>query len=320
MRRLKNITEFFRRDRFPFQFVYSDSYWMVEMGNHVFPIKKYRIIYERLLARGVKKENFSLPFRPQDETLLLVHTAKYLKKIQQGKLSQSELQTLEIPFSLEGVDFAFLNVGGTITAAEKALRDGLSIHIGGGFHHAFADHGEGFCVFNDVAIALEKLTLDHAINRAMIVDCDVHQGNGTASILAGKEYAFTFSIHQMDIYPADKPASSLDIGLWSGDGDEKYLAALEDSFPRLYEEFKPDLVFYLAGGDPFEKDQLGGLCLSLEGLKLRDQIIINHARRLGIPVAIVLAGGYSLDINDTVNVHMNTIAVAQQAQKKYSRK
>lgn len=320
MRRLKKITGFFRRNKFPFIFVYSDSYWMVELGNHVFPIKKYRLIYERLLARGVKKENFSLPFRPDDETLLLVHTGKYLKKIQQGRLSQSEIQALEVPFSQEGVDFAVLNVGGTITAAENALHDGLSFHIGGGFHHAFADHGEGFCIFNDVAIAVEKLMHEQTINRAMIVDCDVHQGNGTASILSGKEYAFTFSIHQMDIYPADKPAGSLDIGLWSGDGDDKYIAALEDSFPRLYTEFRPDLVFYLAGADPFEKDQLGGLSLSFEGLKLRDSIIINHARRLGIPVAIVLAGGYSRDIEDTVSVHINTIAVAQQAQKKYFRK
>lgn len=290
---------------------------MVDLGQHVFPIKKYRLIYERLLARGIKKENFSAPFRPEEKTMLLVHSARYLKKITHGRLSHSELQTLEVPFSQEGVDFAFLNVGGTITAAENALRDGLSFHIGGGFHHAFADHGEGFCIFNDVAIALEKSIQDSPIQRAMVVDCDVHQGNGTASILAEKEYAFTFSIHQMDIYPADKPASSLDIGLWSGDGDDKYIAALEDSFPRLYNEFKPELVLYLAGGDPLEKDQLGGLNLSFEGLKQRDQIVIGHARRLGIPVAVVLAGGYSFDIEDTVAVHMNTIMVAQQVQRKY---
>jgi acetoin utilization deacetylase AcuC-like enzyme len=314
---LKSVLKRFRRRKFPFKFVYSDSYWMVELGNHVFPIKKYLRIYEKLLGAGAKKDNFLSPPLASDADLELVHTSKYVKKVRSGKLSQSELMTLEIPYSAEGVEFAFMNVGGTILAAETALTEGLTMHIGGGFHHAFADHGEGFCVFNDVAVALEKMRQTGRIQKALVVDCDVHQGNGTAAIFSGKDYAFTFSIHQMDIYPAHKPPSSFDVGLWSGDGDDKYLAALRDHFPRLYQDIQPDLVFYLAGADPYEKDQLGALKLSQEGLRQRDEIVIDSARRLGLPLVIVLAGGYAFDLEDTVAIHLNTIVVAKKALRRY---
>jgi acetoin utilization deacetylase AcuC-like enzyme len=212
------------------------------------------------------------------------------------------------------VDFAFLTVGGTIQAAEQALEGGLCFHIGGGFHHAFRDHGEGFCVFNDVAVSLEKLKREGRIQRAMVVDCDVHQGNGTAVIFGGKDYAYTFSLHQMDLYPAQKPQSSLDVGLWAGDGDDKYLAALNEHIPRIYEEYQPDLVFYLARADPFEDDQLGGLRISHDGLRERDRIVIGNARRLQLPLVILLAGGYAPDITDTVAVHMHTVEAARKAE------
>jgi acetoin utilization deacetylase AcuC-like enzyme len=303
--------------KFPFKFIYCDDYWMLDIGKHVFPIKKYRLIYEELLIMGAKKENFLSPVPASDEDLLLVHASKYLKKLKTGTLSHSEILTLELPYSPELPKFAWLAVGGTILTAQRALEDGLSVHIGGGFHHAFPDHGEGFCVLNDVAIALEKMKKEGKIQKAMIVDCDLHQGNGTAFILAKKDYAFTFSIHQMDIYPAEKPLSTLDISLWSGDGDEKYLVQLVSHFPRLYQEFKPDLIFYLAGADPYERDQLGGLRLTKEGLLERDRIVIEEARRLRIPVAIVLAGGYALEVQDTVSVHLNTIKVAAKVQRKY---
>ncbi len=290
---------------------------MVDLGDHVFPLKKYRLIYEKLLEMGVKKANFLAPQPAEEEDLLLVHTSKYLKKLKKGNLSNSEILTMELPYVPEFLDFASLYVGGTILAGEKALEEGLAIHIGGGFHHAFPDHGEGFCVLNDVAVAVEKIKHEGKVERAMVVDCDVHQGNGNALFFTKKDYAFTFSIHQMDIYPADKPSSTLDIGLWDGDGDEKYLPELRSHFPRLYTEFKPDLIFFLAGADPYEKDQLGGLKVTMDGLKERDRIIIEEARKLRIPLVILFAGGYAFDVSDTVEIHLNTIKVAQKIRKKY---
>jgi len=265
-----------------------------------------------------KRDRFLEPQPAAEEDLQLVHTTKYIKKLKTGKLSQSELLTMELPYSAELFEFALFHVGGTILSAEKALEDGLAVHIGGGFHHAFPDHGEGFCLVHDVAVALEKLRKEKRIEKAMIVDCDIHQGNGTAFIFSRKDYAFTFSIHQMDIYPATKPSSSLDIGLWSGDGDDQYLSSLRPYFPRLYEDYKPDLVFYLAGADPYQDDQLGGLNLTQEGLMERDRMIIEEARKLRLPVAILMAGGYAYDVKDTVSIHLNTIKVAQKIQKKYS--
>ena len=299
--------------RFPFKFVYSNEYWLLDLGHHVFPIRKYRLIYERLLAMGAKKEIFLKPEPASEEDILRVHSIKYFRKLKAGILSSSEVQALELPYSQALVEFALLTVGGTVLTASEALKDGLALHIGGGFHHAFPDHGEGFCVLNDVAVAVEKLRAEGKIRKAMIVDCDLHQGNGTGVIFSGKDQVFTFSIHQMDIYPSEKAVSSLDIGLWSGDGDEAYLARMRAHFPRLYYEFRPDLVIYLAGADPYGKDQLGGLDLTLEGLKERDRIVIEEARKLRIPVAIVLAGGYAAEIEDVVTIHINTIKVAQRA-------
>lgn len=303
--------------KFAFQFIYSDSYWMTDIGNHVFPVVKYRKIYEKLLQTGIKKENIIVSEPASEADVLRVHSPKYYRKLRSGKLSHSEITALEIPFSQEMLDFSMLSAGGTILTAAGALRDGLAVHIGGGFHHAFADHGEGFCILNDVAIAVAELMDSGKIQKAMIVDCDVHQGNGTAEIFQGNDDVFTFSIHQMDIYPAQKKTSSLDVGLWTGDGDVKYLGEIRTRFPRLYQEFRPDIVFYLAGADPYEKDQLGRLDITQNGLKERDGIIIEEARRLGIPVAVVLAGGYAYDVEDTVSIHFNTIKVAQKALRRY---
>lgn len=293
---------------------------MVDLKNHVFPVKKYRLIYERLLSWGARREDFITPVPATEEDILLVHNPKYVKKLKTGKLSLSEILTLELPYSPELFRFALLHVGGTIRAAETALEEGLAVNIGGGFHHAFADHGEGFCVFNDVAVAVEKLRRSGMIKRAMVVDCDVHQGNGTAAIFAEREEVFTFSIHQMDLYPARKTSSSLDVELWSGDGDAKYLGALKEYFPRLYQDYKPDLVFYLAGADPYERDQLGGLTLTIEGLKERGRIIIEEARKMRLPMVILFAGGYAYDVEDTVAIHLNTISVAQRAQRRFVRR
>ncbi len=301
--------------RFPFQLIYSNEYWMVETGKHVFPLQKYRLVYENLLAMGAKKENFLRPRPAPDEDIELVHSSRYLKRVKTGGLSVSELKALEVRYSPELVRFALLSVGGTVLAARKALESGLAVHIGGGFHHAFPDHGEGFCLLNDVAVAARKIVADALAERVMIVDCDLHQGNGTAAALSGRPEIFTLSIHQMDIYPQDKPLSTLDIGLWAGDGDAKYLAGLRAHIPQVYREFRPQLVIYLAGADPYEKDQLGGLAVTKAGLKERDKLVIENARRLGIPVAVVLAGGYALDIKDTVDIHLNTVRIAQRVQR-----
>ncbi len=312
-----NLVKVLVGKRFPFQLIYSNEYWMVETGKHVFPLQKYRLVYENLLAMGAKKENFLRPRPAPDEDILLVHTARYLKRVKTGGLSAAELKALEVRYSPEFVRFALLSVGGTVLAARKALESGLAVHIGGGFHHAFPDHGEGFCLLNDVAVAASKVVADKLVERVMIVDCDLHQGNGTAAALAGRPEIFTLSIHQMDIYPAEKPRSTVDIGLWAGDGDAKYLSELRARIPKLYREFRPNLILYLAGADPYEKDQLGGLSLTKAGLKERDKLVIESARGLAIPVAVVLAGGYALEIKDTVDIHLNTVRIAQRVQRIY---
>ena len=232
-----------------------------------------------------------------------------------GTLSHAELKALEIRYSPELVRFALLSVGGTVLAARKALECGLAVHLGGGFHHAFPDHGEGFCLLNDVAVAAREMIEEKLARKVMVVDCDLHQGNGTAAALAGRKDILTLSIHQIDIYPTEKPLSTVDVGLWAGDGDAKYLAELGAHIPRIYNEFRPVLVFYLAGADPYEKDQLGGLSLTKAGLKERDKIVIENARRLRIPVAVVLAGGYAAEIKDTVDIHLNTVRIAQRVQR-----
>lgn len=302
--------------KLPFRFVYSNEYWMANLGHHVFPVKKYRLLYERVIALGAGPDDFIQARPASEEDLLLVHTQKYVKKVMSGSLSSVELQALELPFSLDLVRFFLLMTGGTIQTVEEALRTGLAVHLGGGFHHAFPDHGEGFCLFNDIAIAIEKMKKTGRISRALVVDCDLHQGNGTAFFFARKDYVFTFSIHQMDIYPSEKPPSSLDVGLWSGDDDLAYLQGLSPHFPRIYREFRPDLVVYLAGADPYRRDMLSGLDVSAEALRKRDRLVIESARKLNIPVAIVLGGGYTAEVEETVGINLNTIRVAIKAARR----
>jgi acetoin utilization deacetylase AcuC-like enzyme len=305
--------------RFPFKFVYHEEYWMLNTGKHVFPVRKYRLIQEKLAALGARKDDFLEPSPVSAETLQLVHAEKYVRRIFSGTLAKDELQALELPFSQELISFARLSVGGTILAAESALADGLCVHVGGGFHHAFADHGEGFCLLNDTAVAVEKLQREGRVGRVMIVDCDVHQGNGTAAIFENRADVFTFSIHQMDIYPSEKMTSTLDVGLWSGDGDRAYLEAMRTHFPAIYKDFRPDLVFYLAGADPLEGDQLGGLTVTKAGLMTRDRIVLEEALLLKIPVVILLAGGYAHDPAETTEVHINTIRTAVVMKRRASR-
>ena len=288
--------------------VYSPKY-EVDIGLHVFPTEKFRLIHDQLLKEGILKEgDFVEPESASEEDVLLVHTKEYVKKLKEGTLSALEIFTLELPYSKELVESSWLSAGGTSLACKNALKDGIGFHLGGGFHHAFPDHGEGFCVLNDIAIGIKKLLKDKDIKRAAVIDCDLHQGNGTAVIFQKDKNVFTFSIHQEHNYPP-KEKSSLDIGLEDGADDEEYLAHLREHVPRIIKDFKPDFILYDAGADPYEGDQLGGLALTLEGLKKRDELVISEALKAKIPVAVVLGGGYAMDVNDTVKIHAQTAKV-----------
>ena len=292
--------------------VYSDRYDL-NLGSHVFPSIKYRLVKEKLLREHIAEPgDFVEPPPASDDDIALVHHREYLRRLQAGKLSYLEVLRLEIPYSPELVRAVWLCTGGSILAGRLALEDGVGVNVGGGFHHAYPDHGEGFCVLNDFAVAIRRLQKDKTIEQAMTVDCDVHQGNGTAAIFGGDHTVFTLSIHQENNYPYPKPPSSLDINLRDGVGDEEYLRELTQGLDRALAEFRPDLIFYLAGADPYRDDQLGGLKLSLEGLEKRDRLVFEKANGRNIPVAVTLAGGYARRLEDTIQIHSNTIRVAKE--------
>jgi len=292
--------------------VYSDQYDL-NLGNHVFPSVKYRLIKERLLREGIARpDDLVEPAAASDEDIALVHDREYIRKLQAGKLSYLEILRLEIPYSSELIRAVWLCAGGSILAGRMALEDAICVNIGGGFHHAYPDHGEGFCVLNDLAIAVRRLQKDGAIQRAITVDCDVHQGNGTAAIFAGDHTVFTLSIHQENNYPYPKPPSDLDINLEDGVGDDEYLARLEEGLDKSLTDFQPDLMVYVAGADPYREDQLGGLRLTKEGLEKRDRLVYEKARAKKIPVAVTLAGGYARKVEDTVLIHSNTVRIAKE--------
>jgi acetoin utilization deacetylase AcuC-like enzyme len=297
----------------PFKLVYDDRYDL-NLGPHVFPSKKYRMVHDQLLAEGIADAADILKPEPaSDDDILRVHSREYVHKLKTGTLSHTEIMRLEIPYSKELMEACWLAAGGSILAGRSALTNGWSGSIGGGFHHAYPDHGEGFCVLHDVAIAIRRLQSDGAIRKAMVVDTDVHQGNGTAAIFRDDQDVFTLSIHQENNYPYPKPPSTLDINLPDGIGDDDYLAILEKNLHRAFEEFSPQLLFYVAGADPYREDQLGGLALTMEGLTRRDALVFDYARRNHVPVAITLAGGYARQVKDTVRIHVNTIVAASRA-------
>lgn len=297
----------------PFRLVYHEGYDL-NLGQHVFPARKYRLIRERLLADGIAAENdFAAPDPASDEDLLLVHEDGWVRRLKTGTLSFHDIQKLEIPYSRQMVQAFWRAAGGTILACHLALRDGLGFNVGGGFHHAFPAHGEGFCAINDIAVAIRRLEREGLIERAMVVDCDVHQGNGTAAIFDGDRKVFTLSIHQFNNYPADKPPSDIDIHLPDMTGDEEYIEQLRAHYAPAIERFQPNLLVYVAGADPYYQDQLGGLALSLAGLRERDRLVIDTALRHGVPVAVTLAGGYAFDEQDTVTIHLNTIKAARES-------
>ena len=329
----------------PFRLIYSDAYYL-PIGEHVFPAEKYRRIRDRLVAKGIADVgDFLEPAPANDQDILLVHKPEYVNKLKTGTLSPREEMEMEIPYSRDLVEAFWLAAGGSILAGRQALADGVSINIGGGFHHAFPDHGEGFCMIHDVAVAIRRLQRDDKIRTAMTVDCDVHQGNGTAAIFAGTRTAsallpsagattldapalssalpgkirgahagevFTISLHQHNNYPLWKPPSSIDVDLPDGIGDDDYVAWLDNALSSGLRQFEPELICYLAGADPYCEDQLGGLSLTIEGLKQRDELVFRVARARNIPVMVTFAGGYAQNVEDTVAIHCNTVIAAKE--------
>lgn len=325
----------------PFKLVYSDGYFL-PIGSHVFPAEKYRRVHDELIRSGAAdRSNFVSPAAANDRDVLLVHTPLYLEKLNKGLLSSREELELEVPYSTELVKAFLLMAGGSMLAADLALQDNICINVGGGFHHAFPDHGEGFCVLHDVGIAIRKMQQTGRIARAMVIDCDVHQGNGTAFIFGSGEPepfpkpawsaslvqqprrpaamktdtardVFTISLHQENNYPAWKPPSSIDVNLPDGTTDEEYLKWLNVALQTASEQFRdPELICYVAGADPYVDDQLGGLAMTIDGLRKRDEIVMEHARDLGIPIMVSFAGGYATKIDDTVTIHTNTVLAAR---------
>jgi acetoin utilization deacetylase AcuC-like enzyme len=296
----------------PFKLIYHKGYDL-NLGEHVFPSQKFRLIAELLLREGIAtKDDFLTPNPASDEDILRVHTANWVRKLKTGTLTASEEMRLEVPYSPELVEAFWLAAGGTILAAQSALRDGFGCNLGGGFHHAYPDHGEGFCAIHDVAVGVRRLQADGALRKALIVDTDVHHGNGTAAIFRGDANVFTLSIHQENNYPAHKPPSTVDLNMGDRADDDEYLGALIPAVQSALDEFRPDMVFYVGGADPYCEDQLGGLSLTKQGLMLRDRKVFEESRKRGIPVATTLAGGYARRVEDTVRIHVNTVLAARE--------
>lgn len=292
--------------------LYSDHYVIELPSNHSFPIEKYRLIRERLLAEGtLHPEALLEPTLADPRDICLVHTGEYWANLSAGTLPADAVRRLGFPWSESLVRRSRASVQGTLTAARIAIRETVGVNLAGGTHHAFSDRGEGYCVLNDIAIAIRVLQRDRWMQRMAVIDCDVHQGNGTASIFAEEPDVFTFSIHGANNYPLRKVPGTLDIDLPDGTEDGEYLNALEPAVSRILAEFQPGLVFYLAGADPHAGDRMGRLRLSHDGLRRRDELVLGACRDSGIPVAITMGGGYGRNLDDTVEAHCNTVRTAR---------
>jgi len=293
------------------QVFYTPRYYAEIGEGHVFPIRKFELVRDRLLAEGTLEVSEIVEPSPAPlEDVLLVHTEDYVTRLCNGQLTPKEIRRLGLPWSESLVRRSFYAVGGTLAATNVALTEGYSSNLAGGTHHSFADRGEGFCVLNDVAIAIRSLRARNLIRRAAIVDCDVHQGNGTATIFAGDNETFTFSMHGANNYPLFKACSTLDVELPDGTQDGEYLETLAHHLPAVFAH-DPEIVFYLAGADPFAKDKLGRLALSIDGLRERDRYVLRECYEREIPFVTVMSGGYGKDINDTIEIHCNTIRMVK---------
>jgi len=285
-------------------FIYSNRYY-ADIGFHVFPIIKYQRVFEKLVKEaGLPDSNFFEPAPATEPELLLVHTPEYLQDLADCSWTERTSYS-ELPISKQIIDVFKLAAGGTVLACREALKKGWAVHLNGGFHHAFADKAEGFCYVNDLAVACKVIQEEGVVEKVAIIDCDLHQGNGTAVIFQGDDSVFTFSIHQRDLYPV-KQKSDLDIHLPIDTTDAAYLDHLQSSIPNILSEFNPDLVLYQAGADPYKNDQLGNLSLTIDGLKQRDKFLFEECKNRNIPVAVTLGGGYAVNTEDTVQIHFNT--------------
>jgi acetoin utilization deacetylase AcuC-like enzyme len=292
--------------------VWSSAKYTFPLPNgHRFPIAKYALLRQRVIDEEiVPAEHVHDPSAAPREDLLLVHTPDYVDRFTTGALTRDEERRLGFPWSAALVERSYRAAGGTLEAAIRALDDGIAMNLAGGTHHAFPSHGEGFCVFNDVAVAVRALQRDGRIARAAIIDLDVHQGNGTNEVFAGDDRVFTFSMHGRKNYPFHKVPGSLDVGLDDHTGDDEYLVLLADALPRVLHQARPDLVVYVAGADPYVGDRLGRLALTFGGLARRDTFVLNQCREVGLPVVVTIAGGYAEPITDTVAIHATTARIA----------
>ena len=286
------------------------DYFLPLPDGHPFPMVKYTLVYDRLRAAGLlPAERMMIPEEVARADLERVHTKAYLDRLFGPGLSAAEVRALGVPWSPRLLRRSRLATQGTLLAARAALEEGRGGNLAGGTHHAFADHGEGFCVLNDVAVAIRALQNEKRISRALVVDLDVHQGNGTHACFAGDSHVYTFSMHGAKNFPFHKVPGTLDVELDDGTGDAAYLALLEAHLPTVLREARPDLVVYLAGADPHEGDKLGRLRLTVEGLHRRDAVVVQLCREIGVPVCATMSGGYGRDVRDTVQVHLNTVRV-----------
>lgn len=294
------------------QVFYTPRYYADIGPGHVFPIRKFELVRDKLLAEGTLEPSELIEPAPAPlEDVLLVHTTDYVSRLCSGTLTPKELRRLGLPWSESLVQRSFYAVGGTLAATQASLAAGYSSNLAGGTHHSFSDRGEGFCVLNDVAIAIRALRTRQLIQRAAIVDCDVHQGNGTAMIFAGNDDTFTFSIHGANNYPLFKAQSTLDVELVDGTSDTEYLDTLANHLPAVFAA-DPEIVFYLAGADPYKGDKLGRLALSIDGLRERDAYVLRACYEREVPIVTVMSGGYGKDINDTIEIHCNTIRMVKE--------
>jgi acetoin utilization deacetylase AcuC-like enzyme len=288
--------------------IYYSPYYYADIGEgHVFPIRKFELVRDKLLAEHTLDPGEILEPEPAAvEDLLLVHTEDYISRLQSGELTAKEVRKLGLPWSRSLVRRSLHAISGTIFAARHCLTSGIASNLAGGTHHAYPDRGEGFCVLNDVAVAIRVLRRDRLAERFLIVDLDVHQGDGTAFIFRDSPEVFTFSMHGAKNYPLFKQTSSLDIELPDKTGDDEYLATLDHALERV-RIHDPDVIFYLAGADPYEKDKLGRLGVSIDGLRRRDEMVLRFAKEMGVPIVTTMSGGYAANIDDTVEIHCNTI-------------
>lgn len=288
---------------------YCDQFVLPLPDGHRFPMEKYRLLREAVARTG--RIALAVPDRATSEEVLRVHTEDYWVRVRDGALTREEVRRIGFPWTAQLVERSRRSVGGTISAARAALEDGVSANLAGGTHHAFADRGEGFCVFNDVAVAVRAMQAEGRIRRASVVDLDVHQGNGTAAIFADDDDVFTTSVHGESNYPFHKERSDLDLPLPDGCKDPDYLAAVEEAVAAAIAS-SPDIVFYVAGADPHAGDRLGRLAVSRAGLSRRDDLVFEAASHAGIPVAVVMAGGYGEAVIDTVDIHASTVLRAAE--------